>query len=243
MTPAGRPEVVVGSAILFVCLLSFACRTDPTLFMVDSFDDGAEGWRIYDYHGGIAGSRYPSYYHPVSWERAGGVGDSGFVWGDDSRWRVDTPEEPDSILPFIWSGPNPSRSAWTSSGPRRRYVVDLRDGELSVYLRGDGLSLKGAKVYFWVVNSPVGTRWHYTAHPFNVQEGNWGDKQTITLKNDERLWHRSWARDRARPGSLDEVLGRCNMYGFSFLGFSAEVEGRLAMDELTIRGRIVAGGP
>ena len=41
---------------------------------------------------------------------------------------------------------------------------------------------------------------------------------------------------------MDEVLGRTNMYGFSFLGFTEEVEGRLAMDELTIRGRVAAGG-
>ena len=35
--------------------------------------------------------------------------------------------------------------------------LDLRGAEVSVYLRGDDLDLKGAKCYFWALAG--GTRW------------------------------------------------------------------------------------
>jgi hypothetical protein len=61
-----------------------------------------------------------------------------------------------------------------------------------VYLRGDG-----ALCYFRV-NSP-GTRWHLTAHPIAISEERWAaEPARFPLRNDKRLWHRSWAM-RAQP--------------------------------------------
>jgi hypothetical protein len=67
-----------------------------------------------------------------------------------------------------------------------------------------------------------------------VEADAWGTKQTFVLTNDESLWHRSWARNPNNPASLDRVLSSVDSYGFSFVGFSEEVTGRFAMDELEI---------
>ena len=188
----------------------------------NGFDAGPEGWQVYDYNGGVAGGG--NVFHPVTWEKAGGVHDSGYVWGDDSRWRIDTPEDPHSILAFILY------RSWV-----KEPALDLRGAEVSVYLRGDRLDLKGGRCLFWAFNQKKGTRWHYRSQPLKIHPGGWGDKQTFVLKNDEKLWHRSWSRFPDKPAGLDEVLRECDSYGFSFVGFSEKVTGRFAMDELEIR--------
>jgi len=194
---------------------------DKPHVVADRFEDGAAGWQVYDYNGGSGTSNV---FYPVTWEKKGGVGDSGYIWGDDSRWRIDTPEKPNSILAFI------IYRSWVKGDQS-----DLRNAEMSVHLRGDKLDLKGAKCLFWVFNHRLGTRWHFTAHPLAVHEGAWGEKQTIVLKNDPALWHRSWSRHPDAPGSLNDVLGATDSYGFAFVGFSEEVTGRFAMDELVFQ--------
>jgi hypothetical protein len=187
----------------------------------DTIDDGALAWRIYDYDGGFGDDR--NVFYPVTWEASGGVGDSGYVWGDDSCWRIDTPESPDSILAFL------TYRAWEGKA-----AADLRGALASVYLRGDSLDLKGGDCYFWVVDNEMGTRWHFVAHPLTVGVDAWGTRETFILTNDESLWHRTWARDPGNPASLDQVLSSVDSYGFSLLGFSEEVTGRFAMDQLEI---------
>ena len=56
-----------------------------------------------------------------------------------------------------------------------------------------------------------------------------------TLQSDEALWHHSWSLNPENPVHLDSLLSRAESYGFSFVGFSREVRGRLSMDEFTIR--------
>ncbi len=193
----------------------------PGLVRGDNFNSGAQGWQVYDYNG----LPYPQQggsdvFYPVTWASSGGVGNSGYIWGDDSRWRIDIPENPDSVLSLIFY------RNWIGAGP-----IDLRNKTLSVYLRGDNLDLHGAGVYFWA--HVLGTRWHYMAEPLDVSDGQWGQQQTIVLRNDENLWHRTWS---ASSKSLDYVLTNCESYGFSFIGFPAgvEVTGRFSMDEFTI---------
>lgn len=189
--------------------------------IVNDFNQDREGWQVYDYNGGRPGGG--NVFFPVTWEKSGGVVNTGYVWADDSKWRIDTPESPHSILAFIiyrkWVGGN---------------ALDLRGSKLSVHLRGGLLDLKGAKCYFWVFNSSLGTRWHCYGQPLRIANGRWGKKQTILLKNDEKLWHRSWSRHPDKPASLDDVLQRSDSYGFSLVGFSAEVTGKLAMDQFEI---------
>lgn len=209
------------------CLLNttqLARGQDPDLEVIDNFNSGAEGWQIYDYDGGQSGN----VFYPVTWENSGGVGNSGYVWGDDSRWRIDTPENPDSILSFI------VYRSWVGESS-----LDLRDAELSFYLRGDNLDLKGGNIYFWVLNSePYGHRWHLTSEPLQITEGAWGAKQTVTLFNDPTKWHRSWTRSPLVPGTINDILSNVESYGFSFVGFSEEVTGKFSMDELELRAPI-----
>jgi hypothetical protein len=187
----------------------------------NDFNASGEGWQIYDYNGQPLGTEGgDNVFYPVTWESTGGVGNSGYVWGDDSRWRIDTPESPDSILSLI------IYRSWVGG-----QSVDLRNKTVSVYLRGDQLDLKGANCYFWVYTP--GTRWHYTARPLTISEGVWGTKETFVLQNDESLWHNSWC---AGSNSLDTVLGNATSYGFAFVGFpnGVEVTGKFAMDQFTI---------
>jgi len=211
------------------CASSSVAEAGRTL--LSSFERTPEGWHVYDYNGGIDGGG--NVFYPVTWQKTGGVGNSGFVWADDSRWRIDLPEQPNSILAFIlyrrWAPGDQPFTVKTSPGGE----LDLRNAEVSVYLRGDGLDLKGAKCYFWVFSSNGSARWHFISSPLEVSSGKWGSPQRFVLKNDETLWHRTWSP--SRPVSLDEVLSKGNSSGFSFLGFSGEVTGRISMDELAIK--------
>ena len=208
-------------AVLFLCVCLSTVQNTGRL--TDNFSTDREEWQSYDFTGGIAGGG--NVFFPVTWEKSGGVNNSGHVWTDDSRWRIDTPENPHSILALI------HYPRWVK-GDR----LDLRNAKVSVYLRGDGLDLKGAKCFFWAVSAKgrKKSRWHYTSRPLKANHGHWGDKQTFLLKNDESLWHRSWSRDASKPVSLDYLLGNTDSYGFSFLGFSGEVTGKVSMDELEI---------
>jgi hypothetical protein len=217
-----RKVLIVLCFVAWLNVCATARSQDINLSVINSFDLGSHHWQVYDYNGGVAGGG--NVFYPVTWESSGGVGDTGYVWGDDSRWRIDTPENPNSILAFI------VYRAWDGDGP-----IDLRDATLSVYLRGDNLDLKGGSVYFWALNGVEGTRYHLLSSPLTITEGSWGVQQSVVLANDEYLWHRSWSRDPANPASLDFVLSQCDSYGFSFIGFSEEVTGRFSMDEFQIK--------
>ncbi len=173
---------------------------------VNSFDTGRESWQIYDYNGGSGGQNV---FFLASWEKTGGLENSGYIWADDSRWRIDTPEDPHSILPLIlyhrWvaldAEEDGSNATPRPTGFRKKEAMDLRGAEVSVHLRGDGLDLKGAQCYFWVHSG--GTRWHYTGRPLKIHEGKWGPPERFVLVNDESQWHRSWAPS---GHSLDSLL-------------------------------------
>lgn len=188
--------------------------------LVNRFDQGPEGWQVYDYNGGSGPNNA---FYPVTWEKSRGVRNSGYIWGDDSRWRIDTPENPHSILAFI------IYRSWLKGKQ-----LDLRNARVSVALRGDNLNLRGAKCYFWALNGKNGTRWHFTGKPLPIALGKWNKPVNFILENDEKLWHRSWSRHPDKPASLDHVLHECDSYGFSFVGFSDEVTGKFSMDELEI---------
>lgn len=189
--------------------------------ITNHFDKGPEGWCSYDYHASMVSGGH-NIFILTTFVREGGVNNSGYVFTDHTRWSADTPEKPLSILPLIFY------RSWINEGP-----VDLRNADVSVYLRGDSLVLDGAQCCFWVHSG--GTRWHYTSHPLTISDGHWAvEPCRFTLKNDESLWHRSWSIDPTDPMRLDNLLADAASYGFSFAGFSSEVSGRLSMDEFEI---------
>jgi hypothetical protein len=188
----------------------------------NTFDKGPEGWCSYDYHASIVDDGVNVFVLTV-WARAGGVNDTGYIWTNHRRWSADVPENPISILPFIFY------RSWVGADP-----VDLRNAQVSVYLRGDGLQRHGAACYFWVYG--LGTRWHLISQPLGIAEGRWADTPNrFVLRDDESLWHRSWSGDPASSAPLARVLGHVESYGFSLVGFSREVSGRLSMDEFEIQ--------
>lgn len=210
-----------------------------------TFDDEqqSEAWRIYDYGGdGQAGGR--NIFYPVDWVSSGGVKDSGYVWGDDSRWRIDTPENPHSILALIiyqnWHMPRPAGKPGTiprgfGQGTRDGMgppSIDVRDAQLSVHLRGDNLNLKGGRVTFWIVTRE-GYRWHYYGHYLTVAADHWGSRETFVLENDPSKWHLSFHGSDPIP-DRDDCLSRVVSYGFAFINFTAEVTGKLSMDEFEL---------
>ena len=224
------PVSLVLSVMAVLCS-ALSARADEPQLVSNHFTGGHEGWRIYDYNGGKPGGG--NVFFPATWEKSGGVENSGYIWADDSKWRIDVPEKPHSILPFI------IYRHWVDGK-----ALDIRGARLSLYLRGDKLDLKGAKCLFWAFNQKRGTRYHYTGAALKVTAGKWGQKQTIVLKNEAKLWHASWSRMPDNPARLDDVLRECDSYGVSFVGFSDEVTGKFAMDELVIekaRSETLAG--
>lgn len=207
--------------LLAITIVAMADNPAKKTVVANTFSKDREGWQIYDYNGGKKGGG--NVFFPATWEKSGGVNDSGYIWADDSRWRIDTPENPNSILAFI------IYRDWVKAGP-----LDLRDADLSVHLRGDNLDLKGGECLFWVLNNRVGTRWHLKSKPLRIEDGKWG-KQVVVLKNDPAAWHRSWSRYPDKTGTLEDVLGAADSYGFSFVGFKEEATGKFAMDELEFK--------
>jgi len=190
----------------------------------NAFEMGPEGWCSYDYHASIVAGG-ANIFILATWAGNGGVGNSSYIWVDHTRWSADTPERPLSILPLLYY------PSWVNAGP-----VDLRDAEVSVHLRGDDLRLDGAECYFWIHGH--GTRWHYVSHPLSISDGCWSSAPLrFALEPDERLWRLSWSRDPEDPAPLSRLLEGAASYGFSFVGFSSEVSGRLSMDEFEIRRR------
>ena len=181
----------------------------------NNFTKGPESWCSYDYHWSmVSGGR--NVFILATWEKTGGVNDAGYVWTDHTRWSADTPEKPLSILPLIFY------RSWVNEDP-----VDLREAEVSVYLRGDDLELDGAQCLFWIHGA--GGRWHLNSRPLAISEYTWASgPHSFTLPNDEDAWHHSWPRDES-SGSLEDILRASYSYGFSFVGFSSEVTGRLSM--------------
>jgi len=197
-------------------------RKRKTDIVKNSFAKGPEGWCSYDYHASmVADGR--NIFILSTWQKEGGPGRSGYVWVDHRRWSADTPEKPLSILSLIFY------RNWVNED-----LIDLRGAEVSAYLRGDNLQLDGGRCLFWVLGT--GGRWHLNSHPLVVSDGKWSSEPLrFALPKDERLWHHSWPRDPRVSRPVGEILKATESYGFSFVGFSREVTGRLSMARFTIR--------
>jgi hypothetical protein len=189
--------------------------------IVNRFSKGPEGWCSYDYHASIvSGGR--NVFVLATWEGSGGVDNDSHISVDNTRWSADTPEQPLSILPFLFY------RSWIDEDP-----IDLRNAEVSVYLRGDDLQLDGARCLFWVHGE--GGRWHLDTQPLHISDGAWSNEPLrFTLPDDQSAWHHSWPRTPDSMKSFPKLIQSVHSYGFSFVGFSREVAGRLSMGSFSI---------
>jgi|GEM_PF-1802963 len=189
------------------------------IFIDQEVYDMTPEWCSYTYLG--TGSHR---YSRGTYAGTGGFHDKAYITVDDSQWTIDTPESPESILALIIP------TVMDINLP----PLDLRNVKISFSLRGDNLQLYGAKCYFWVVTFlPKTTRWHYTSQPLDISEGEWSELQTLDLTPDEKLWHCSFSfSEQAIP--LANTLNICMSFGFSFVGFSQKVTGKLSLSEFTI---------
>lgn len=185
------------------------------------FTKGPEGWCSYDYHAAIL-SGWRETFILSTWRPGHGPNGTNCVTVDHHQWSADTPEQPVSILALI------CYRNWMDMGP-----IDLRGADLSVYLRGDDLKTDGDACYFWV-NTTM-NRWHLVSQPLQISNGCWADEPNrLRLVNDESKWHNSWAGLPPQRKSLDSALATATSYGFAFVGFRAEVTGRLSMSQFEI---------
>src|SRR5690606_3638234 len=107
-------------------------KADGTIWQ-QSFSNGSDRWKPYDYDGGLYGNG--NVFFPASWSESGGADGGGFIFADDSRWQIDTPESPHSILALL------TYPSWVdSSSPTS---LDLTDTVVEFFLRGDDLALNG----------------------------------------------------------------------------------------------------
>ncbi len=186
-------------------------------------------WKSYEY--------FPEghIYRDPHYDRNGGPDGRPCVWGDDTLWNVDTPEQPHSILFFI------HYRFWNKELP-----MDLRDAQIRCRLRGDGLQLHGASCYFWAVTHVQSTtRYHLVQHPIPISQGSWGDEIVFRLAAEPSQWHCSFVSkpEVFQPVGLVSTLSACFSYGFSFVGFSEKVVGRVGLADFQMLAEIDAAWP
>ncbi len=175
-------------------------------------------WQSYEYL--CPGDKY----HTVRYENHGGPGNQPYIWADDSMWSIDFPENPQSILPLLFF------RNWVCDAP-----INLNGAVVEFHLRGDNLDLKGAQCFLWISSYiPETTRWHYIQQPLAISDGHWGDLIRINLTNDENGWHKSFPPEAKQANCVDQTLSACISYGFSFVGFSEKVKGKLSLGSFSM---------
>jgi hypothetical protein len=175
-----------------------------------------EGWYSYDYQAGVIGDTAENvFFRTVKKE-------DGSVWADSTRWSIDTPESPESVLALIryerWDFAD---GVVETSGAGAR---DLRGQCATFELRGDKLALHGGIADFWVMSSTYGVRWHTTV-PLTVTDNEWSRN---VVRFDGSDWRRSWSRN-GRGVALDSVLANANSYGIGFVKFDGEPSGAIGL--------------
>lgn len=177
------------------------------------FTHGHDRWVSYDYDAGIFGGGnvfYPASHDP-----------EGYIWTDDSRWRIDTPEDPDSILALLtyprWHNPLYST-----------LFISFANAQFD--LRGVSLDLKGGQAFWWLVD--INGRYYNRGNPLTVSNGVWSSNsvQNGHIGTD---WIQSWAVDQPVVGPLmDQVVS----FGIGLTGFPLgdKPTGRLEMRNFRI---------
>lgn len=177
------------------------------------FAAGFDRWVSYDYNGGLTGGG--NVFYPASHDS------DGFIWTDDSRWRIDTPESPDSILALL------TYPRWHNPAYSTLYIYP-KDAQFD--LRGVDLDLKGGQAFWWVVDA--NGRYYNTGNPLTVVNGSWTANSVLNGPLGGN-WTQSWAVAGPVAGPLlDKVIS----FGIGFTGFPLgnKPTGRLEMRNFRI---------
>lgn len=187
-----------------------------------TFSKGHDTWVSYDYNGGDPLGK--NVFYAASYSTTGGVNNGGYIWTDASRWLIDTPETPHSVLALL------TYPQWGTFPDN--VAIDLNGTTVEFYLRGDDLDLKGGKADFWLVDQYG--RWHRRDIVLTVGDGEWS-KNSIDIGFDTPGWENSWTQDVKSGLNFNAIRS----WGISFVAFPPGVEpsGVLALDEFTITRR------
>lgn len=186
---------------------------------------------------------------PIDFPIINGI-ETGYILTDHDMWDIDVPDD-DSILamhtfrnffPFT-SNANGARPIPEAACFQPLY---LHDANLSVWLAGKDLDLKGGSCYFFVHSGGPQddwgryksnfkpARWYLKSEPLILdRDGVWREYK-IRLKNDPKLWQKSWGGPLTCGLSL--TLGNAISFGFCFHGFPTspytKPTGKFMMSEL-----------
>ena len=181
-----------------------------------TFDIGRDYWSSYDFTGGVPGE--VNVFYPTSWTSKGGVDDTGYIWSDDSRWRIDTPEVPEQVFAFE------IRGEWVDPA----FTLSDFDGyTASFYLKGDNLDLKGGSAFFWIMDDHG--RAINVAQLLEVGDGTWAFNQVYIGSVNDDDWHVSYL---PQAGLIDPSAIR--HWGITFEGFHEEPTGIIGLDNFSI---------
>ena len=177
------------------------------------FSDGFGRWVSYDYHGGVHQSQ--NTFYPASWH------EDGYIWTDASRWRIDTPETPHSILALL------VYPKWLAID-ERAHTLDLNGATVRIDVDASQLDLKGGTAHLFV--NSRGGRWH-SQEPLELGD----DWTTNEIDVDSAEWFRSWD-DTSEGSDGQPQLGEVYSFGVKFIGFPHGIEptGVLKLDNVVI---------
>ncbi len=162
-------------------------------------------------------------WFPLTHERA-----SDSVFTDDSRWRVDAPETPNSMLIMLVYWKWLVRQDIVVS---RDPTINLANKRVYYSLKGLNLDMKGGNCYFWI--ETAAGRWHKTATPVIPGVGVYNGS-SVDLTTNPADWTRTYDRYQTNP-PLN--LASVTSFGFSFIGFPRDnpCTGQLHMDYFAIK--------
>ena len=195
------------------------------VFWEQNFDDPNEAphWSVYYYQ--------PQHiFYPVTHSLTGGAEGGGFISADDSRWTIDTPETPDSVLAFL---------TYTRWHVPALFDVNIHQKDVSFYLRSRGADLKGATAYFWLflqgwTGGGNPGRWYKTSVPLSIGTGEWGSKNTINIASYGDGWTKSFPVEITDYPMFDVVYS----WGIGLRGFSEKPTGILDLSNFKIAAAV-----
>lgn len=199
-------------------------RTSDVIWSTE-FDEWNGRWATYQDAYGRG-----NVFFPMSHSAIGGSDGNGFIWTDDSRWIIDPPEQPNSVLisllywRWLFSPEYAGRHEFAS-------VVDLSDTILEVDLRGHELGMRQSKLTFWILCG--GARWHLASQSLVAGASNW-HRNRVELPADPAAWSLSWARGGEQ---VSFCIDKVESFGFALRGFGRDEtpSGRLDIDRFVLR--------